>query len=108
MFNDYMYLAVEERKSANPFVGHVPSDEWNPYHCVKESGSDNQPKKKDVEKVGRVSEEGTLIKSTVEKAAKIAKDDAETIKDEKDIQMKVPKAAIEKELKEVVDDIDKE
>ena len=34
-----------------------------------------QPKEKDVEKVGTASEEGTLIKSTLEKATEISKDD---------------------------------
>ena len=45
-----MYLALKGRKSANPFVGPVLSNEWNPYHFVKESGSANNPKEKDVEK----------------------------------------------------------
>ena len=102
-----MYLVVEERKSANPFVGHVLSNEWNTYHYVKEKNSANQPKEKDVEKVGAVYEESTLIKSTAEKVTEITKDDAKTVQDEKDIQMEVPNAATEKELKEVVVDIEK-
>ena len=90
-----MYLAVEDRKSANPFIGHVLSDEWNPYHYVKESGSAVLPKEKDVEKVG------TLLKrvhssSPLWKTTEITKDDAKTIKDEKDIQMEVPNIANEK------------
>ena len=32
MFNLKMHLGVEDRKSLSPFVGHVLSDEWNPYH----------------------------------------------------------------------------
>ena len=108
MFNNHMYLAIEDRKSANPFVGHVLSDEQNPYHYVKESGSVVQPKEKDVEMVGTASEEGALIKSSVEKAAEITKDDTKTIQDEKDIQMEVPNAATEKELKKVVVDIEQE
>ena len=48
-----MSLAVEDRKSANPFVGHELSDEWNPYHYVKESGSVNEPKK-DVKRMVQV------------------------------------------------------
>ena len=103
-----MYLAVDDTKSVNPFVGHVLSDEWNPYHYEKESGSLNQPKEKDLEKSGTVSEEGTLIKSTVEKAAEITKDDVKAIQDKKDVQIEVPNAATEKELKEVVVDIEKE
>ena len=43
IFNHYMYLAVEGRKSANTFVGCVLSDEWNPYHFVKESGTTKHP-----------------------------------------------------------------
>ena len=39
-----MYLAVEDKKSANTFVGHVQSDEWTAYNYEKESGSANQPK----------------------------------------------------------------
>ena len=106
MFNNYMYLAVEDRKSANLFVGHVLSDEWNPYHYVKKSA--NKSKEKDVEKVGKASEEGTLIKSTVDKATKIAKDDAKTIQDEKDIQMEASIAATEKELKDILVNIENE
>ena len=77
-----MYLAVEDTKSANPFVGHVLSDELNLYHYVKEWGSAVQPKEKDVEKVGAASDKGTLVKSTMEKGAEITKDDSKTIQDE--------------------------
>ena len=42
--------------------------------CLKESDSAVQPKEKDVEKVRTASEEGTLIKPTVEKATEITKD----------------------------------
>ena len=49
MFNHYMYLALEDRKSANTFSGHYLSDEWNPYHYVKESGSAVQPKEMDAD-----------------------------------------------------------
>ena len=108
MFNCYMYLAVEDRKSENPFVGHVLSDEWNPYHYIRESASAVKAKKEDVEKVGIVSEEVTLIKSTVVKATKNSKDDAKSIQDEEDVQREVPNSATEKELKEVVTDIEKE
>ena len=41
-----MYLAIEDRKSENPFVGDVLSDEWNPYYYVKEPGSAVQVKKR--------------------------------------------------------------
>ena len=41
MFNHYIYLAVDDRKSANTFVGHVLNDEWNPYHYLNESGFAN-------------------------------------------------------------------
>ena len=58
------------------------SDEWNPYHYAKESGFANKLKEEDVEKIGTVFEEGTWIKSTVEKAFKITKDDAKTIQNE--------------------------
>ena len=54
-----------------------------------------------------VSKESTLIKSTVGKALKITKDDAKTIQDEKDNQMVAPNTATEKELKEIVVDIEK-
>ena len=77
-----MYLAIEEKKSATLFVDHVLSDEWNPYCYVKESGSAVQPKENDVGKVGAASEEGALIKSTVEKAAEITKDNSKTIQDD--------------------------
>ena len=59
-----------------------------------------QPNEKDVEKVGTAFEENTHIKSIVEKANEISKDDAITIQDEKDVLMEVPNAASEKELKE--------
>ena len=70
MFNHYIYLAVEDSKSANLVAGHVLSDKWNPYYYVKESGYAIQPKEKDVEKVGTAFEESTLIKSTVKKPLK--------------------------------------
>ena len=68
MFHHYMYLEVEDRKNANPFVGHVLSAECNPYYYVKEPSSAVQPKEKDVEKVGAALGEGTCIKFTVEKS----------------------------------------
>ena len=108
MFNNYMHLAVEDRKSANPFVGYVLNDEWNPYYYEKESGPAVQPPKKDVEKVRSDSEEGTLIKFTVEKATEITKNDVKTIQDQKDVQMEVPNEATEKNLKEIVLNIEKE
>ena len=49
MFNYYIHLAIKVKKSANPIVGHVISDEWDPYGYKKESCSANQPKEKDVE-----------------------------------------------------------
>ena len=84
-----MYLAVKDSKSANPFEGHVLSDEWHPYHYEKELGFAIQPKEKDEEKVGTVSEEGTLIKCTVEKTSEIANDYAKTIQNERDVQTEV-------------------
>ena len=69
--------------------------------------SANQCKDQDVEKIGTVSKRGKLIKSSVENATEVTKSDAITIKDEKDIQIKVPNAATEKELKELVVDIEK-
>ena len=90
MFNHNMYLAVEHRKSANPFVGHVLCNEWNPYHYVKKSGLANNFKDMDVKKVGTVSNKDTHIKSTVEMASKITNDDTKTIQNEKDVQMEVP------------------
>ena len=48
MLNHYLYLAVKDRKSANPFVGHVLSDEWNPNYYEKETSFAVQPKEKDV------------------------------------------------------------
>ena len=103
-----MYLTVQDRKSANPCVGHVMSAEWNPYFYEKESFSAVQPKEKDMEKVGAASEEGTPIKSTVGKDTEISKDYAKTIQDEKDVLMEFPKVATDKELKEEVVDIYKE
>ena len=85
----------------------MPNDEWSSYHHVKESGSANHPKKKGVDKVGTVSKEGTLINFTVNKATKFMKDDAKTIQDENDVQMKVPKAVTEKKLKEFLFNIEK-
>ena len=41
-----MYLAVDDRKSANPYVGHVMSLEWDLYFYEKESFSYLQPKKR--------------------------------------------------------------
>ena len=54
----------------NQFIDHVLSDQLNPYHYVKESGSANQPNEQDVGKVVSVSKKRTLIKSTVEKPQK--------------------------------------
>ena len=79
-----------------------------PILLCKETSLCCSAQKKDVEKVGIASEEGILIKSTVEEAAEITNDDAKTIQIEKDVQMEVPNAANEKELKEVVLDIEKE
>ena len=53
----------------NFFVGHVLSDEWNPYHYVKEADSVIQSKKECVEKDGAISKKATLIKSAVDKAS---------------------------------------
>ena len=47
MFECYMYLAVENRESANQFLGHVLSDEWNPHYYENNSGFAVQPKEKD-------------------------------------------------------------
>ena len=96
-FNYYIFLVVEDRKSANPSVGHVMIAEWDSFYCEKESSSAVQHKEKDVEKVEASSEEGTQIKSTVEKDTEISKDDAKTIQDENDALMNVPVAATEKE-----------
>ena len=60
-----------------------------------------------VEKFEAASEEGTIIESIVEKDTEISKDDAKTVQDEKDVQMKVPTTALERGL-EVVIDIEKE
>ena len=76
IFNHCTYSAVEGRKSANPFVGHVISDECNPNHYIQKAGSVNQSKEKDVEKIATVYKEGTLIKSIADKSLKIIKDDA--------------------------------
>ena len=56
-----------------------------------------------VEKVGAACEEGTFIESTMEKATEISKDDAKTIKDEKDLLMEVPTAASDIGLESVID-----
>ena len=72
-FNHYMYLAVEDRKNANPYVGHIMSADQDAYFYEKESCSAVQLKEKDVEKVGAASEEGTLIESIVEKDTEISK-----------------------------------
>ena len=71
MFSHYIYFAVEDKNSANPFVRHVVSDEWNQYHYIKESGSPNLPKEKDMEKECKGSTEDTVIKSTLDKAYNI-------------------------------------
>ena len=94
-FNNYMYLAVQGKKSANPYIGHVMSVEWDPYFYEKESFSAMQPKEKDVEKVVAASEEGKPNESIMEKDTEISKDDAKTIQDEKDVLMEVPTAASE-------------
>ena len=49
-----------------------------------------------MDKVGIVSEQNIFIKSTVEKATEITKDDAKTMQDEKDVQMKVPMQLLKK------------
>ena len=41
-------LGNPKKKSENWYVGHPMSDEWGAYYFVKESGSANQPKEKDV------------------------------------------------------------
>ena len=66
-----MYLAVKDRKSANLFVAHVLSDEWNTYHYIMESGFANEPKEKNKQKVGTVAKKVSVIKSTVDKASEI-------------------------------------
>ena len=104
-FNHYMYLAVEDRKSANPYVGHVMSADWDPYFYEKESSSAVQPKEKDVEQVGAAFEEDTLIKSAVGKETKMTNDDAKAIQD---VLTEAPKADTEKELNEVALDFEKE
>ena len=110
-----MYLAVKGSKSANQFIGHVLSDEWDPYSFVKESGITNQPKEKEVEKDGFGLKEGRLIKSTVDKASKNhpwylssgSKDDANDIQDEKDVPVEVPNAANEEECKDIAVNVGK-
>ena len=72
------------------------SAEYDPYFSEKESMSAMQPKEKDVEKIGSASEEGTLIKSAVDIASNVTKDDAKTIQDEKDALMEIPQASTEK------------
>ena len=42
-----MYFAVENRESANQFLCHVLSDEWNPHYYENNSGFAVQPKEKD-------------------------------------------------------------
>ena len=64
-----------------------------------------QPIEKDVEQVGTASQECTHIKSMVEKAIEITKDDAKIIQVEKDVLMEVPNAATEKELDVVIDTV---
>ena len=51
-----------------------------------------------MEKFGAVSEEGAHIKSTVEKATEISKDNAKTFEDERDFLMEVPTAASDRGL----------
>ena len=102
-----MYLSVEDRKRANPYVDHVMSAEWDQYYYEKESSSAVQTKEKDVEKVGTASEEGTHIKSTVDIASKITKDNAKTIQDEKNVLIEVSTAATDRGLEFVID-IEKE
>ena len=65
-----MYFAFEDRKIANPFVGHVLSNEWSSQYYVKESSSAVQPKEKDVEKVGKASKKGTPLSPVWKKALK--------------------------------------
>ena len=54
-----------------------------------------------MEKIGAVSEEATFI------VTEITKKNAKTIQDEKDVQIKDLNAAIEKEFKDIVVDIEK-
>ena len=56
-----------------------------------------------VEKFGASSEEGTLIKSTVEKATEVTKDDAKTIQNKKNVWMKLPSAASDRGLEALID-----
>ena len=74
---------------------------------LKEAIFDSEKDYGVVKKVRAASEEGTLIKSTVEKATEISKDHVITIQNEKDILMEVPIAASDRGL-EVVIDIEKE
>ena len=46
-----MYFAVEDKKSANPYVSHVLSAEWDSYYYEKKSIFAVQPKEKDMEKL---------------------------------------------------------
>ena len=62
-----------------------------------------QIKKKDAEKVGAVSEEGIIIKSTVDMGSKITMDDAKTIQDEEDNQIEVFTASTDRGLRVVID-----
>ena len=75
-------MAVQERKSANLFLGNVMNGEWDSYFYEKKSISAVQPKEKNVEKVGAASGDDLLVE--------------------------VPKAATNKKLKEKEVDIEKE
>ena len=86
-FNHYMYLAVKDRKSANTFVGHLMSAEWDPYCYEKATNFCCATQKKD--------------KSL--KATEITKDDDKIIQDQKDVLVEVPNEATEKELQVVID-----
>ena len=74
----------------------------------KESSFASQSKEMDVEKVGTAFNEGTLIKSTVKNATKVTNNYAKTIHNEKQVLMKIINVATEKELKEVLLEIEKE
>ena len=65
MFNHYIYMEIPEWETANPYEGHVLSDEWHPYWFVKDSRYANQLKEKDLEMEMLGSVEGTLTNSTV-------------------------------------------
>ena len=71
------------------------SAEGNPYYDEKESSSAVHAKDKDVEKVGISSKEGTLIKSTVDMAFKITKNDAKS-KRRKTFKWKFPMQLLKK------------